>query len=114
MPEELVDIYAGLNLLQKEVQKQAKQPDSPLYFEKWIDSVSNDTQKEIKEKTGMTAKEFGGKIDKLAQIYRLYQKRKIPAVSDEQRLIQEYWSLFPYIFQKTGFRDALNPNMYQD
>ena len=114
MPEKLVDIYDGLSILQEEVQKQAKQPDFPLYFEKWVDSISKDTRTKIKEKTGMTAKEFGRKIDKLSQIYRLYQKRKIPSASDEQRLIQEYWSLFPYIFKKTGFRDTLNPNMYQD
>ena len=114
MPEELVDVYAGLNLLQEEVQKQAKQPEPPLYFEKWIDSVSTDIQGQIKKKTGISAKEFGKKIDKISQAYRLYQKRKSLPVSDEERLVQEYWSLVPFIFQKTGFRDALNPNMYQD
>lgn len=114
MPEELVDIYDGLNLLQEEVQRQAKQPDSPLYFEKWIDSVSKNIQEQIEEKTKMSTKEFGKKVDKVAQVYRLYQKRKIPSSSAEQRLVQEYWSLFPFIFQKTGFKDTLNPNVYQD
>ena len=114
MPEELIDIYTGLNILQKEAQKQTQQLKFPLYFEKWMGSISNETTQQIKEKTGLSAKEFGVRIDKISKIYRLYQKQKTPPNSPEQKLVQEYWSLIPFIFQKTGFNEALEPQIYQD
>ena len=114
MPENLTNVYDGLNILQKEVQKENKQPKFPLYFETWISSFPEETKEQIKEKTGMQAKEFGKKIDIISQTYRLYQKQKIPPNSPEQKMVQEYWSLIPFIFQKTGFRDALNEKIYQD
>ena len=114
MPEELTDIYNGLVLLQKQVQKEAKQPDFPLFFEKWILSLPKELQQDIQQKTGLSAKDFGKKVDQVAKNYRLYQKQKIPPVSNEQKLVQEYWSLIPFLFQKTGFRDALDSSIYQD
>lgn len=114
MPEELLNIFNGLNILQKWVQKQGKQPSMPLYFEKWISTVPPEIQKKINEKTNIPVLKFAQKVDSISQSYRLYQKQKIPPSSSEQKLVQEYWSLIPFIFQKTGFSDTLNPNMYQD
>ena len=114
MPEELVDIYSGLNFLQEWVQEQAKQPQMPLYFEKWSVTAPKAVQKQIKEKTGLSPAQFGKKTDAIAKSYRLYQNQKIPPASSEQKLVQEYWSLIPFIFKKTGFTDTLNSKFYQD
>lgn len=112
LPEELVDIYGGLNILQ-EGSQQASLP-KPLYFEKWIKSVPEEIEKRIKEKTGLSGIEFAKKVDRITKSYRLYQNQKIPEDSHEQKLVKEYWSLIPFIFQKTGFDDALNSQLYQD
>ncbi len=114
MPEELLDIYGGLNILQDWVKQQAKQPKMPLYFEKWVTSVPKEIKQKIKEKTKLSEKNFGKKIDAIAKNYRLYQNQKIPTDSTEQKLVQEYWSLIPFIFNKTGFKDTLDNNFYQD
>ena len=114
MPEELVDVHNGLNVLQEWVQQQVKQPPMPLYFEEWIPSVPDNIQKQIQEKTGLSALEFGKKVDRITKSYRLYQNQKIPAPSHEQKLVQEYWSLIPFIFQKAGFTDTVNSKFYQD
>ena len=114
MPDELVDIYGGLNILQEWVQQQAEQPQMPLYFEKWVKEVPSEIQEKIKTKTGLSATDFGKKADAITKAYRLYQNQKIPPVSNEQKLVQEYWSLIPFIFRKTGFTDSLNSAFYQD
>ena len=114
MPEELVDIYGGLNILQEWVQQIGKQPNSPLFFEKWTATAPKNIQTQILEKTGLTLPNFSRKVDKIAQSYRLYQKQKIPPASDEQKLVREYWSLIPFIFQKTGFTDTVKPELYLD
>ena len=114
MPEELVNFYDGLNVLQKYVQETSKQPVFPLSFEKWINEVPKRVQKEIKEKSNLSPAQFGKTVDKIAQSYRLYQKQKIPEPSYEQKLVQGYWSLIPFIFERTGFKDALDGYIYQD
>ena len=114
MPEELLDIYQGLNILQEYVQIQAKQPDFPLYFENWMEKIPNDIQAQILEKTGLIPKEFAKRADAVAKVYRLYQNQKIPPLSPEQNLVQEYWSLVPFLFQKNGFSDVLNTKLYQN
>ncbi len=114
MPEELVDIYSGLNILQKWVQEQAKQPQMPLYFEKWVKKAPQKFKDQIVAKTGLSMAEFGVRVDNIAKSYRSYQNQKIPPVSPEQQLVQEYWSLVPFIFQKAGFSEALKPEFYQD
>ena len=114
MPEELVDVYSGLNIFQKWVQQQAKQPTYPLYFEKWATDIPQNIQKELKEKTGLSATDFGKRVDLIAQNYRLYKNQKIPPNSEEQKLVQQYWSLVPFIFQKAGFSDTLDTSLYQD
>ena len=114
MPEELMIFYDGLNVLQKFVQETSTQPESPIYFEKWINKIPATVQKRIKEKTNLSPDHFGKSIDNIAKNYRLYQKQRIPESSHEQKLVQEYWSLIPFIFEKTGFKDALNSKIYQD
>ncbi|MGN0919995.1 MAG: hypothetical protein ACI4OR_04500 [Alphaproteobacteria bacterium] len=114
MPEELVDIYDGLNILQEWIQQQGKQPSMPLYFEQWASTAPDDIQKQILEKTGLSVTAFGKKTDAITKSYRLYQNQKIPPASSEQKLVQEYWSLIPFIFKKTGFTDTLKGRFYQD
>lgn len=114
MPDELVNVYNGLDILQKWVQQQGKQPKFPLLFEQWIQNTPKNVQDQIKNKTGLEPQKFAKKVDKITQSYRLYQKQKIPPISNEQKLVQEYWSLIPFIFQKTGFSDAINGSLYSD
>ena len=47
MPEELVDIYEGLNILQTWVRQQGKQPETPLIFEKWTLDAPKEIGKQI-------------------------------------------------------------------
>ena len=110
MPEELVDIYDGLNILQTWVKQQGNQPEMPLVFEKWTVSAPTEVGKEIQEKTGLDIQKFSTKLDKIAKSYRMYQKQKVPPASEEQKLVQEYWSLIPFIFQKAGFSEAIKPD----
>lgn len=114
MPEELVDIYEGLNILQAWVRQQGKQPETPLIFEKWTLDAPKEIGKQIQEKTGLGIHKFSKKIDNIAKSYRLYLKQKVPAASEEQKLVQEYWSLIPFIFQKAGFSEAIKPELYSD
>ena len=114
LPEELTVLNNGMGVLQKWVQQMGKQPDFPLSFEKWIKSAPQDIQKQIQEKTDELPINFGQKVDLISKAYRLYAIQKIPPASKEQQLVQEYWSFIPFIFQKNGFRDALNPGLYQD
>ena len=114
LPEELTVLNDGMDVLQKWVQQMGKQPDFPLFFEEWIKSAPKDIQEKIQEKTSESPTEFGKKIDLVSKAYRLYTAQKIPPASKEQKLVQEYWSLIPFIFQKAGFRDALNATLYKD
>lgn len=114
IPEELTILYNGMNVLQEWVQQLGKQPDFPLSFENWVKSSSKEIQKKIKGKTGLPPSQFGKKVDLISKAYRTYKIQKIPPSSEEQKLVLEYWSLIPFIFQKTGFRDALNTSLYQD
>ena len=114
MPEELMDIYDGLVILQEWVKQQAKQPASPLSFEKWVTEIPEQIRQKIQEKTSLPAETFGAKTDRIAKSYRLYQQQKTPPVSSEQKLVQEYWSLIPFLFQKTGFKDTLDTQLYSD
>lgn len=114
LPEELTVLNSGMEILQKWVQQTGKQPVFPLFFEKWVKSAPQEIQKQIQEKTGETSSNFGKKIDLISQAYRLYTIQKIPPASNEQKLVQEYWSLIPFIFKKNGFTDALNTTLYKD
>ena len=114
MPEELMNIYDGLVILQEWIKQQAKQPTSPLFFEKWLVEIPEQIRQKIQEKTSLPAETFGAKTDQIAKSYRLYQQQKTPPASSEQKLVQEYWSLIPFLFQKTGFQNALNAQFYSD
>lgn len=114
LPEELTVLNGGMDILQKWVQQMGQQPKFPLFFEKWIQSAPQEIQKQIQEKTGESPVNFGKQLDLVSQSYRLYTAQKIPPDSKEQKLVQEYWSLIPFIFQKNGFRDALNTSLYKD
>ena len=109
MPDELVVLYNGLNILQKE-----KSNNFSKYIQEDIKNISSDTLKELEEKTGLSSDTFAQKVDNVAKCYRLYQKQKTPPKSSEQELVLNYWSLIPFIFQKTGFSEMLNPNAYTD
>ena len=111
IPEELVDIYAGLKILQ---QYQNNNLSSPLYFKQWLNHLPKSVANEILQKTGLPLDQFGEKLDEIAQNYRIYQKGKIPASNPNQQLVQNYLSMIPFIFQKTGFQMALDPKLYQD
>ena len=112
MPEELADIYAGLKILQQ--YQTTNKSSSPLYFEKWLDQLPSNVATEIYQRTGMAPDQFTKKLDSVALNYRTYQRGQIPPSSQDQQLVQNYLSLIPFIFQKTGFQEVLDPKLYQD
>ena len=54
------------------------------------------------------------KIDTLAQAYRLYTKGKIPPTSPEQKLVKEYFSLIPMLFNNSVFEVLIDNKLYSD
>ena len=59
-------------------------------------------------------RDFAQKADEIASIYRQYKKGKTPPESLEQKLVENYFSLIPYIFKQSGFAVLLDTKAYSD
>lgn len=108
IPEELADVYSGLKILEKHKIKVSY----PLYFEKALSKPTQELTIQITQKTGLSPQLFGKKLDEIATAYRSYTVGKLSDNFPQQPLVQNYWSIIPFIFQKTGFEKVLDYKLY--
>lgn len=116
---DLIRFKNGLNLLKGNLTDHQKkllaQKDSPVYL-KDIFVFPNATLNEQLKSEGLdSTRTFVQKVDKVAALYRQYQKGKLPQTSGpEETFVKEYFSLIPILFQNTPFQILLDKKLYSD
>jgi len=116
--EKIVDLNIGLKLLANNLTPQQKnqltQKEKPVYLNELFTFSKPELDSEFKKMGFGSTKEFAIKVDKITQAYRLYRKGQIPPKSQEQELVNEYFSMIPILFQKTVFENLIDKKLYSD
>ena len=114
---ELIQLKNGLdityNLLSQEQKKQLENT-SEFYLSQAISSLDPTLTEKLKKQGYDSPQTFARTADKIAETYRLYKKGKTPPTSPEQEIVKNYFSLIPFVFDKSGFASLLDTTAYSD
>lgn len=116
-PDELIQLKNGLKLAYDSLspkQKERLKNPSEIYLSQLLKFSPTQLTKNLRKQGYDSPEDFAQKADKIAAIYRQYEKGEIPVKSKEQELVQNYFSLIPYVFKNTGFEVLLNSKSYSD
>ena len=102
--------YASLTQEQKERLKNS----SEIYLSQIMLFNSPELAKKLKKQGYNSPREFAQKVDKISSIYRQYKKGNTPSSSAEQEFVKNYFSLLPYVFERSGFKVLLDVKSYSD
>ena len=117
VPDNLIRLKNGLNITYDFLnppQKEKLKEKSAIYLTQIMSFSSPELESKLKKQGYSSIQDFAQNADKIAMIYRLYLKGKKIPTSPEQQLVQNYLSLVPFIFEKSGFSVLLDANLYSD
>lgn len=113
----LIQLKNGLDITYDsftQKQKDRLKNSSEIYLSQMMLFNSPQLSEKLKKQGYKSPQDFAQKVDKIAAIYRQYQKGETPSASPEQELVLGYFSMLPYIFEKSGFGVLLNTKAYSD
>ncbi len=116
-PDALIQLKNGLDITYEsftQEQKDKLKNSSEIYLSQMMLFNSPQLSEKLKKQGYKSPQDFAHKVDKIAAIYRQYQKGETPSASPEQELVLGYFSMLPYIFEKSGFGGLLNTKAYSD